>query len=418
MSGFRLSTRGLADAAAAVRRRLPERIAQRLTAGWLVVMLVGVLVVGAGAAVAAVVVTDDGQPTTAAAGGGPLPPAPASLADPLQAPVSVNTPGVHKKQRHKGPHLVSATLLLTDDRPLSNRAVRRIEHLAGVRRVQPVSAGHARVMGHKAFVLGVDPTTFRPWTPASTAASNELWQSISGGDMAVSFDMGQNANLPLGGTVPVANRATAAAMRIGAFASVGMGGVDAVFSATRAQEIGLTPRTGLVVSAPKADPLQLRHAALGVLGHKARAQLLRDVVIVRDAGSFLTRDQITNFLNAAKSRIGLPYVWGAAGPAAFDCSGLVQWAFRYAGVTMPRVSEEQWFTGPHVPYSEARPGDLLFWHYDPQDPTDIDHVAIYMGNGMMIVAPHTGDYVKYAPVPLSNMAGVVRVDPALAAELA
>jgi cell wall-associated NlpC family hydrolase len=207
-------------------------------------------------------------------------------------------------------------------------------------------------------------------------------------------------------------------MRIGAFASVGMAGVDAVFSDTRAQQLGLVPRTGLVVSAPKADPLQLRHAALDLLKHKVHAELLRDVVIVRDKGEFLTRTQIANFLNAAKSRIGLPYVWGAAGPAAFDCSGLVQWAFRYAGVAMPRVSEEQWFTGPRIPYSEARPGDLLFWHYDPKDPTDIDHVAIYMGNGMMIAAPHTGDYVKYEPVPFTNMAGVVRVDPALAAELA
>ena len=128
--------------------------------------------------------------------------------------------------------------------------------------------------------------------------------------------------------------------------------------------------------------------------------------------------RIDNFLRAAQSRIGLPYVWGAAGPASFDCSGLVQWAFAQAGVRMPRVSEEQWFTGPHISYSDARPGDLLFWHYDRTDPTDIDHVAIYAGNGMMIVAPHTGTYVSYEPVPFGNFAGVVLVDPALGAELA
>ncbi|HVX70868.1 MAG TPA: C40 family peptidase [Mycobacteriales bacterium] len=358
------------------------------------------------------------NPAAASATGavGPLPPAPAGAVDPVQAPFSVNTPGAVK--RHHGRHLVSATLLVTSDHPLSDKAVRRLARLSGVHRVEPVSAGHARVMGHKAFVLGVNPTTFRPFTPASTAASNELWRSIAGGDVAVSFDMGQNANLPLGGTVPVADTRGVAPMRIGAFASVGMAGVDAVFSGERAQQIGLVPRTGVVISAPKADPLQLRKTALSVLRHKAHAELLRDVVIVRDEGEFLTRDQIANFLNAAKSRIGLPYVWGAAGPAAFDCSGLVQWAFRYAGVSMPRVSEEQWFTGPRVPYSDARPGDLLFWHYDPKDPSDIDHVAIYVGNGMMIAAPHTGDFVKYEPVPLSNMAGVVRVDPRLAAELA
>ena len=79
---------------------------------------------------------------------------------------------------------------------------------------------------------------------------------------------------------------------------------------------------------------------------------------------------------------------------------------------MPRVSQQQFFAGPHVPYSDARPGDLLFWHYDPTDPNNVDHVAIYAGNGMMLVAPHTGDFVKYVAVPLTNLAGVVRVDPA------
>jgi cell wall-associated NlpC family hydrolase len=404
-------------AAEAARRRLPSRISQRVTAGWLVVALLAVLTLGTGGvAVAAVLLTHHDHSQSAVAVPGTLPPADSGALDPVQAPVAVNTPGTLK--RHHGRHLVSATLLVTADHPLSDKAVHRLENLSGVHRVEPVSAGHARVMGQRAFVLGVDPATFRPWTPESTAASNPLWRSIARGDLAVSFDMGQNANLPLGGTVPVGDVGGLASMRIGAFASVGMAGVDAVFSGARAQQIGLVPRTGVVISAPKADPLQLRKSALQALRHKAHAELLRDVVIVRDAGEFLTRTQIANFINAAKSRIGLPYVWGAAGPAAFDCSGLVQWAFRYAGVAMPRVSEEQWFTGPRVPYSEARPGDLLFWHYDPKDPSDIDHVAIYVGNGMMITAPHTGDYVKYAPVPLSNMAGVVRVDPHLSAELA
>jgi cell wall-associated NlpC family hydrolase len=108
-------------------------------------------------------------------------------------------------------------------------------------------------------------------------------------------------------------------------------------------------------------------------------------------------------------------VWGAEGPNSFDCSGLVQWSFAAAGIRMPRVPQQQWFAGPHVSYANARPGDLLFWHYDPTDPGDIDHVAIYAGNGMMLVAPHTGAFVEYVPVPLTNMAGVVRVDPAMAA---
>jgi peptidoglycan DL-endopeptidase CwlO len=95
----------------------------------------------------------------------------------------------------------------------------------------------------------------------------------------------------------------------------------------------------------------------------------------------------------------------------------VQWAFARAGIYMPRVSQQQWLAGPHVAYEDALPGDLLFWHYDPTDRTNIDHVAIYAGDGMMIVAPHTGDVVKYVPVPLTEFAGVVRVDPRVAAQI-
>ena len=58
---------------------------------------------------------------------------------------------------------------------------------------------------------------------------------------------------------------------------------------------------------------------------------------------------------------------------------------------------------------QAQPGDLLFWTYDPNDPTFVDHVAIYLGNGMMVVAPHTGLDVQVVPVPTADMAGVVQV---------
>src|SRR6185312_13452712 len=98
-----------------------------------------------------------------------------------------------------------------------------------------------------------------------------------------------------------------------------------------------------------------------------------------------TRNKI---LAAALSRVGLPYVWGGAGPNDFDCSGLVQWSFRQAGILMPRVAAEQFLTGDHIPLAAAQPGDLLFWTYDPTDPGYVDHVAIYLGNGQMVVAPH------------------------------
>jgi cell wall-associated NlpC family hydrolase len=314
--------------------------------------------------------------------------------------------------------LIESTLLVTRRTPLTSHQLRALRHVKGVKRTMPIMAGATTIDGHHAQAVGVNPQTFRPWTPKLTADSNPLWASVSRGDLTASFDMGHDAKLPLGSDVPVSGRRGVTPTRIGAFASVGMAGVDAVVSQATARQIGLKPHSGLLISAPGADPLALRKTILGIIGKHGRAELLREVIVTRDAGEFLTRAQITGFLNAAASRVGAPYVWGATGPNSFDCSGLVQWSFARVGIRMPRVAQEQFFTGPHVPYSDARPGDLLFWHYDPTNPTFVDHVAIYVGNGMEIEAPHTGDVVKLVPVPLSNLAGVVRVDPALASQIA
>jgi cell wall-associated NlpC family hydrolase len=135
------------------------------------------------------------------------------------------------------------------------------------------------------------------------------------------------------------------------------------------------------------------------------------------AGSFMTAEQIGVALRAAASKLGRPYVWGAEGPDSFDCSGLVQWAFAQAGVRMPRVTHQQWVTGPQVPLSQAQPGDLIFWRLDPTNPGYISHVAIYWGDGKMIQAPRTGDVVKISPVYTRGFAGVVRVSPIAAARV-
>lgn len=343
----------------------------------------------------------------------PAAPAPASIPDGV-ATTTATAPAVATVPTPR--RLVAPTLLVTSTRTLSTHQVNAIRALSGVVRVQLESGGSARIGGHKAFVLGVDPASFRPWTPSLTAGSQPLWQSIASGELTASFDMGHDARLPLGQTVPV-HAKRIAPVRIGAFASVGMAGVDAVVSSSRAADLGIPRGTALLVSAPSADLLSLRSQVRDIVGLHGHAQLLREMVVIRDAGEFLTRAQINAVLQAAASRVGLPYVWGATGPDSFDCSGLVMWSFAHAGIRMPRVSQQQWFAGPHVPYALARPGDLLFWHYDPTDPNNIDHVAIYAGNGMMLVAPHTGDHVKYVPVPLTNLAGVVRVDPSVAGQI-
>ena len=113
-------------------------------------------------------------------------------------------------------------------------------------------------------------------------------------------------------------------------------------------------------------------------------------------------------LDFAQQQLGKPYVWGATGPDAYDCSGLTGAAYAAAGVHLPRTSREQWFAGPHVELGQLEPGDLLFWATDVNDPATIHHVALYAGEAMMVAAPHTGDVVKVQPVYLDGYIGAIR----------
>jgi len=117
---------------------------------------------------------------------------------------------------------------------------------------------------------------------------------------------------------------------------------------------------------------------------------------------------VATVLAAARTRLGDPYVWGATGPDSFDCSGLTQWAYAHAGIQLPRVAADQWNAGPHVTLAELQPGDLLFWATDVSNPATIHHVTLYIGGGMMIAAPHTGDVVKVQPVYLQGYIGATR----------
>lgn len=95
-------------------------------------------------------------------------------------------------------------------------------------------------------------------------------------------------------------------------------------------------------------------------------------------------------VDAALGQLGTPYVWGGTQPGGFDCSGLVQWAYRQAGVELPRTAEEM-TVGAQVTADQLQPGDLAVWD---------GHVAMYIGDGQMIEA---GDPVQTNPVRTSNM---------------
>jgi len=96
----------------------------------------------------------------------------------------------------------------------------------------------------------------------------------------------------------------------------------------------------------------------------------------------------------AKAQLGKPYVWAAAGPGSFDCSGLTMQAWGRGGKSLPHYSVAQFAQSTRVSMTDARAGDLLFWSNNGS-PSGIHHVALYLGGGQFIEAPHTGAYVRY-----------------------
>ena len=97
----------------------------------------------------------------------------------------------------------------------------------------------------------------------------------------------------------------------------------------------------------------------------------------------------------ARAQLGHPYVWGAAGPGTFDCSGLTMRAWERAGIPLPHFAADQYARSQPVSYSQLQPGDLVFWSHDGT-PQDIYHVALYTGDDQIIEAPRTGAVVKTA----------------------
>ncbi|WP_432054215.1 NlpC/P60 family protein [Streptomyces sp. bgisy022] len=107
----------------------------------------------------------------------------------------------------------------------------------------------------------------------------------------------------------------------------------------------------------------------------------------------------------AVEQVGKPYAWGAEGPEAFDCSGLTSEAWGAAGAPVPRTSQEQWARLERVPLDRLRPGDLVV--YFPE----ATHVAVYLGDGMVVQAPRPGARVKVSPIAANPVLGAVRPDP-------
>ena len=107
-------------------------------------------------------------------------------------------------------------------------------------------------------------------------------------------------------------------------------------------------------------------------------------------------------LEAASTRVGSPYAWGATGPSSFDCSGLTSWAYKEAGISIPRTSQAQIGGGTQVAKSDLQPGDIVAFY------GGASHVGLYAGNGQVLHAPSSGTTVSYAPLDSMPFYGATR----------
>lgn len=170
--------------------------------------------------------------------------------------------------------------------------------------------------------------------------------------------------------------------------------------ATRAQQIAVAEKV-LDTQGPGAWPVCGARAGLarGGPAPEIHTQAPRTKAVTPGAGI------AARAVAFARDALGKPYVYGATGPGAYDCSGLTQAAWRIAGVAIPRTSQAQWAGLVHVPASQVQPGDIVVY-------SGAGHVALYIGGGQIIEAPRPGKAVQTAPWRSGwygdNFTGVVR----------
>jgi cell wall-associated NlpC family hydrolase len=113
-------------------------------------------------------------------------------------------------------------------------------------------------------------------------------------------------------------------------------------------------------------------------------------------------------IDRALQQVGTPYVWGGERPGGFDCSGLVRYAFEAAGLDVPHRADLQWFLGSHPSQDQLLPGDLVFYSNDGTA-QGIHHVGIYLGEGLMVVAPYSGAVVRVQSFRRPDYLGATRL---------
>ena len=144
---------------------------------------------------------------------------------------------------------------------------------------------------------------------------------------------------------------------------------------------------------PKAKPKVTIKKTIKIVTPKVIKTVKKPVQQTPTVTKSYDRDDIVII---AKRYLGVPYVWGGTTPSGFDCSGFTQYVYRKAGISIPRTSRSQYAFVTKISKSSARPGDLIFYG------SPIHHVAIYLGGGLMLDAPHRGTVVQIRPIYYSE----------------
>lgn len=134
----------------------------------------------------------------------------------------------------------------------------------------------------------------------------------------------------------------------------------------------------------------------------SQAKVPTKAVVAKKAAPKKTTNVGERIANIAKSKVGSPYAWGAAGPNAFDCSGLTSWAYKQVGKQIPRTSDAQAHAGRQVPMSSLQPGDIISYY------SGASHVAIYIGGGKVVQALNSGSPVQINDLNMMPVYNAVR----------
>ncbi len=249
----------------------------------------------------------EGALPDAALAGAPLPDAPPPAAPAPAGPPAAPAPAPALELR-------SPDLLVTLPAPLTAEQVSALGALPEVVGVTVADLGTVQLAGQDARLLGVDPATFRAFTPQETARSDALWEAVSRGEVAPTFGLARDRQLTLGGPVSLGGSIAGAPVelpvRIGAVAAFGLPGVDVVLDRARARQLGVVPQNAVLISAPARGISALRTSVTEVLGAEAAIEVLRPEVARARAGK--PRNYRELYIDSARYCKGLSWTVLAA----------------------------------------------------------------------------------------------------------